>query len=75
MIYKHYKTGNLYELVAEAKHSETQEELIVYKSLKTGEIWVRPRVMFFGTVTVEGQEMYRFALMSDSEVSSLLPRC
>lgn len=64
MFYKHYKTNDLYEVLADtAKHSETGEEMVVYKSCKTGQVWVRPRVMFFGTVTVEGKECYRFAFM------------
>lgn len=75
MIYKHYKTQDLYEFIGEAKHSETEEDLVIYKSLKTGKMWARPRLMFFGTVVVDGTTYYRFALMSDSEVSSLVPKC
>lgn len=39
---KHFK-GEIYEILTEAKHSETQEELIVYRNLETGEILVRPK--------------------------------
>ena len=49
-LYKHYK-GNLYEVICIAHHSETLEEMVVYKALyktKFGEnsVWVRPAKMF-----------------------------
>lgn len=43
--YKHYK-GNIYKIINFARHSETLEDMIVYQSTKTGEIWVRPRKMW-----------------------------
>ena len=45
--YRHFK-GNEYELLAVARHSETMEELVIYKSLKSGEVWARPKSMFIG---------------------------
>lgn len=56
--YKHYK-GNLYEVICTARHSESLEEMVVYKALYKstfGEnsIWVRPAQMFKETVLVEG---------------------
>lgn len=45
--YRHFK-GNEYEVIAVARHSETMEELVVYKSLKDGEVWARPKAMFVG---------------------------
>ena len=45
--YLHFK-GNEYEVIAVARHSETMEELVVYKSLKDGEVWARPKAMFVG---------------------------
>ena len=44
-IYKHYK-GNLYKIIALAKHSETNEEMVVYQSVKNGDVWVRPQRMW-----------------------------
>jgi hypothetical protein len=61
--YIHYK-GKEYEVIGVAKHSETLEELVVYKALyqKEGEnLWVRPLKMFTETVLIEGKEMKRFA--------------
>ena len=43
--YKHYK-GNLYKIIAFAKHSETCEDMIVYQSIKDGATWVRPKSMW-----------------------------
>ena len=53
--YRHFK-GNEYELLAVARHTETMEELVIYKSLKDGEVWARPKSMFIGKA---GDE-YRF---------------
>lgn len=51
--YKHYK-GNLYKIINFAKHSETSEDMIVYQSVKTGDIWVRPRKMWNEIVDEKG---------------------
>ena len=57
-IYRHYK-GNLYEVLEIAKHSETEEELVVYRELYGDYgVWVRPLGMF--TETING--VPRFAL-------------
>ncbi len=61
-LYKHYK-GNLYEVIGIARHSETLEELVVYKATyqKEGEnLWVRPLAMFLETVVIDGVERKRF---------------
>ena len=58
--YRHFK-GNEYEVVAIAKHSETLEEMVVYRALyQDGGYWVRPVNMFLETVTVNGKEQKRF---------------
>ncbi len=58
--YRHFK-GNEYEVVAIAKHSETLEEMVVYRALyQDGGYWVRPVNMFLETVTVNGKEQNRF---------------
>lgn len=67
--YRHYK-GGMYEVLGVARHSETQESLVVYRPLY-GErrLWVRPLGMFTGTVTVDGRELPRFAFVEDAEGS------
>ncbi len=45
--YRHYKGGE-YELLSVARHSETLEELVIYKSLANGDIWARPKSLFIG---------------------------
>ena len=63
--YQHFK-GNLYEVIGIARHSETLEELVVYKALYNSEefgpdsLWVRPKKMFMENVVVDGKEMPRF---------------
>jgi hypothetical protein len=59
--YRHYK-GNDYVVVGVARHSETDEELVVYRPLY-GEkgLWVRPLAMFMETVEVDGEIQPRFA--------------
>lgn len=58
--YRHYK-GKDYEVIGVAKHSETEEEFVVYRALY-GErgLWVRPVAMFLETVLVEGSPRQRF---------------
>jgi cupin 2 domain-containing protein len=58
--YRHYK-GNEYTVLGVARHSETQEELVVYRQ-EYGDhcLWVRPKTMFLETVKVDGQEVSRF---------------
>jgi hypothetical protein len=43
--YRHFK-GAVYQVLGYAKHSETQEEMIIYKSFKDEVVWVRPLDMF-----------------------------
>jgi hypothetical protein len=59
--YRHYK-GNDYEVIGVATHSETREELVVYRPLYgDGALWVRPLAMFVETVTVDGKARPRFS--------------
>lgn len=63
--YAHYK-GKQYEVIGFAKHSETLEELVIYKALYDSEefgnnaLWARPKSMFLETVNIEGKETPRF---------------
>ncbi len=61
--YRHYK-GNDYEVLGLARHSETEELMVVYRALY-GELglWVRPASMWNETVVVDGKPVPRFAYM------------
>ncbi len=67
-IYKHYK-GKKYEVLGVARHSETLEEMVVYKALYESHdfgknaLWVRPKKMFAEIVKVDGKAMPRFKLV------------
>ncbi|MEC5149474.1 DUF1653 domain-containing protein [Cryobacterium sp. GrIS_2_6] len=59
--YRHYK-GNLYDVIGVARHSETDEELVVYTALYGDPgLWVRPLAMFLESVNFDGQAIPRFA--------------
>lgn len=59
--YRHYKGGE-YEVVGVARHSESDELLVVYRCLyDNNSLWVRPLAMFMETVSVDGREVPRFA--------------
>ena len=64
-IYRHYK-GKEYEVIGIAKHSETLEDMVVYKALYESDkfdkdqLWIRPLSMFVENVVVEGKEISRF---------------
>ena len=66
--YRHYK-GKEYEVLGVATHSETLEDLVVYKALYDIEgkgkdsLWVRPKVMFEEEVEVYGVVRKRFELI------------
>ncbi|NQV13685.1 MAG: DUF1653 domain-containing protein [Parcubacteria group bacterium] len=63
--YKHYKS-KLYEVIGLARHSETLEELVVYKALYSSSefgnnaLWARPKAMFLETVVIDGKKIPRF---------------
>lgn len=58
--YQHYK-GNFYEVIGIALHSETKEELVVYRALYGDfSLWVRPLKMFLENVEIDGVIMPRF---------------
>ena len=65
--YRHYK-GNNYTVIGVARHSETDEELVVYRP-GYGErgLWVRPKVMFLESVEVNGELVPRFAYLGPAE--------
>ncbi len=62
--YRHYKGGE-YQVLGVARHSETEEELVVYRPLY-GErgLWVRPLAMFTETIERDGRVQPRFELVA-----------
>ena len=63
--YRHYK-GNEYEVICMARHSETEEEMVVYRALY-GErgVWVRPASMWNETVEKDGKTFRRFEYIEE----------
>ncbi len=58
--YRHYK-GQEYEVLGVARHSETEEEYVVYRALYGDRgLWIRPTTMFEELVVVEGRHVPRF---------------
>ncbi len=68
--YRHYK-GSLIEAIGIANHSESLEEMVVYKELEphnehpAGTLWVRPLKMFIENVTIDGKEIPRFTYLNN----------
>lgn len=61
--YRHYKGGE-YQVIDVARHSETEEEMVVYRPLYgAGGLWVRPLDMFIESVEKEGETVPRFTLI------------
>ena len=59
--YRHFK-GNEYEVLSVARHSETLEDMVVYRALYgDGGLWVRPAAMWSETVEKDGYCGPRFA--------------
>ncbi|MDD3302521.1 MAG: DUF1653 domain-containing protein [Candidatus Gracilibacteria bacterium] len=71
-LYRHQK-GNLYEVIGFAKHSETLEDLVVYKALYDHKdygknaLWVRPKEMFFEKIEKDGKKVPRFEYIGDKK--------
>ena len=63
--YRHFK-GNEYELICTARHSETEELMVVYRALY-GErgVWVRPASMWNEIVERDGKKYQRFTYIGD----------
>lgn len=63
--YRHFK-GNEYEVIGIAKHSETLEEMVVYRALYgDGGLWVRPANMWNETLERGGKSFWRFTYIGE----------
>ena len=64
-IYRHYK-NNLYQVIGVARHSETEEEHVVYRPLYGDRgLWIRPLAMFDEIVEVDGRPVKRFTFVEE----------
>lgn len=64
--YQHFRNKQYYEVIGTARHSETLQELVIYKALyatadfEHGQLWARPKDMFLEWVEHDGQKVPRF---------------
>ncbi len=65
--YRHFK-GNEYEVLLVAKHSETEDPMVVYRALYGDhDIWVRPASMWNEIIERDGKTFRRFERITDTE--------
>ncbi|MBE0499235.1 MAG: DUF1653 domain-containing protein [Campylobacterales bacterium] len=65
--YRHYK-GPFYEVIDVARHSENEEEFVVYRTLYGDfSLWIRPLEMFNEEITYEGRKVKRFEYMGEMD--------
>jgi len=70
-IYEHYK-GKHYHVYELCRHSETEEWLVVYRTLYGDySLWVRPQEMFCEDVIIDGKTVPRFKWIRDADNPSL----
>ncbi len=63
--YRHYK-GNTYKVLHIAKHSETLEDLVIYKDVNfPDKVWARPASMWNDDIEIDGKTVKRFELLND----------
>jgi hypothetical protein len=69
--YRHYK-GKEYEVIGIARHSESLEELVVYRPLYEitdlklrCDVWVRPLAMFLEEIEIDGKKVPRFKYVGE----------
>ena len=66
--YLHYKGGD-YEVLLTARHSETDEPMVVYRALYgDGGTWVRPASMWHETVPSGGAPVRRFTFTGAADI-------
>ena len=66
-VYQHYK-GGIYQVLGVGRHTEDEtQELVIYQSVTTGDMWVRPIELFFEIVEVENYHGPRFVYLKSNE--------
>lgn len=69
--YQHFRNKKFYEVLGTARHSETEEELVIYVALYDCEkygrnkLWARPKQMFLEEIMHEGSKVPRFQWVGD----------
>jgi hypothetical protein len=69
--YQHYKNEKFYEVLGTALHSETQEEMVIYKALyhceqfSSNQLWVRLKEMFLEQIDHNGNQIPRFKYLEE----------
>jgi hypothetical protein len=72
-LFKHFKTDTVYVLLGRAVHTETGEQLVLYREFTdlSARIWARPKSMFFENVDHGGANQPRFKELTLDEYRSL----
>lgn len=61
----------MYEVLGIAIHSETEEEMVIYRSLKNNSLWVRPKKMWEEKIEREGKIYQRFIYIGDNNEKNM----
>jgi len=62
--YQHFK-GNYYQVLFVARHSETEESMVVYHPAEnSNDIWLRPLTMFDEIIERDGKQIKRFSFVN-----------
>lgn len=74
-VWQHYK-GNFYEVLGTAKHTETEEEIVIYRSLYGNfDVWARPLVMFLEQIEFSGVKQPRFKFLEHKSTHEFHEAC
>ena len=64
-VYRHYK-GKYYRVITIAKHTETDEKLVVYEALYgEHDVWCRPLNMWSDMIEIDGKQLNRFEYIEE----------
>ncbi|MFA5135367.1 MAG: DUF1653 domain-containing protein [Patescibacteria group bacterium] len=63
-VFRHYK-GGIYAVICVVQHTETEEALVIYQRMSTGDRWAKPLSMWYGMVEVPGGLVSRFTLLPE----------
>jgi hypothetical protein len=74
-LWKHSKSGKQYRVIGVAKHTETEEEMVVYEPLYESEfanLMVRPAKMWEETVEINNEKVPRFVFLGEASIENVL---